>query len=62
MAACTIDNGRKTPTMAATSGDEAMVARIESMPSVVIEIDEATVGGQRDSSGDAGVVRGGRPA
>jgi hypothetical protein len=48
--------------MAATSGGEAMVARIGSMTSVLIEIDEATVGGQRDSSRDAGVVRGGRPA
>ena len=41
---------------------EAIVGRIESMTSVVIEMDEATVDGLRDSSGDGGVARGGGPA
>jgi hypothetical protein len=52
--------------MAATSGGRArawrFVGRIESMTSVVIEMDEATVDGLRDSSGDGGVARGGGPA
>ena len=41
---------------------EAIVGRIESMTSVVIEMDEAAVDGLRDSSGDGGVARGGGPA
>jgi hypothetical protein len=41
---------------------EAIVGRIESMTSVVIETDEATVDGLCDSSGDGGVARGGGPA
>jgi hypothetical protein len=40
----------------------AIVGRIESMTSVVIEMDEATVDGLRNSSGDGGVARGGGPA
>jgi hypothetical protein len=38
---------------------EAIVSRIESMTSVVIEMDEATVDGLRDGSGDRGFVCGG---
>jgi hypothetical protein len=41
---------------------EVIVGRIESMTSVVIEMDEATVVGLRDSSGDGGVARGGGAA
>jgi hypothetical protein len=63
----TLDNGRK---MLSIAGDEwrqapreTVVSRIESMASVVIEIDEATVDALRDGSGDRGFVRdGGRPA
>jgi hypothetical protein len=38
---------------------EVIVSRIESMTSVVIEMDEATVDGLRDGSGDGGFVCGG---
>jgi hypothetical protein len=58
LAACRIDNGRKMPS---TAGDEwrqgpreTVVSRIESMASVMIEIDEKTVYALRDGSGDGG--------
>ena len=41
---------------------EVIVERIESMTSVVIEMDEATVDRLRDSSGDGGVARRGGAA
>jgi hypothetical protein len=38
---------------------EAIVSTIESMAAVVIEMDQVTVDGLRDGSGDRGFVRGG---
>jgi hypothetical protein len=42
---------------------EAIVSAIESIAALVIEMDQVTVDGLRDGSGDRGLVRGGgRPA